>query len=34
VSAYETIAEYRGKGDAVDLKIYGFIEIASKKLNI
>jgi 8-oxo-dGTP pyrophosphatase MutT (NUDIX family) len=34
MSAHQTIAEYRGKGDAVDLKIYGFIEIASKKLNI
>jgi len=31
-SAYETIAEYRGKGDAVDLKIYGFIELALKKI--
>ena len=31
--AYETIAEYRGKGDAADLKIYGFIELALKKLN-
>jgi 8-oxo-dGTP pyrophosphatase MutT (NUDIX family) len=32
-SAYETIVEYRGKGDAVDLKIYGFIELALKKIN-
>jgi ADP-ribose pyrophosphatase len=32
-SAYETIAEYRGKGDAVDLKIYGFIELALKQIN-
>ena len=31
-SAYETIAEYREKGDAVDLKIYGFIELALKKI--
>ncbi len=33
VSAYETIAEYRGKGDAVDLKIYGFIELARKRIS-
>jgi ADP-ribose pyrophosphatase len=32
-SAYETIVECRGKGDAVDLKIYGFIELALKKIN-
>jgi ADP-ribose pyrophosphatase len=34
VSAYQTIAKYRNKGDAVDLKLYGFIELARKKINI
>jgi len=34
MTAYDTIKEYRGKGDAVDLKIYGFIELARKKINM
>jgi ADP-ribose pyrophosphatase len=32
VTAYETIAEYRENGDSVDLKIYGFIELALKRI--
>jgi ADP-ribose pyrophosphatase len=28
MSAYETIAEYRAKGDLADIKIYGFIQLA------
>lgn len=33
LSAYEKIEEFRRKGDAVDLKIYGFIELARSRLN-
>ena len=33
VSAYETVAEFRGKGDVVDLKIYGFIALARERIN-
>jgi len=32
LSAYETIEEFRKKGDFVDLKIYGFIALARKRL--
>jgi 8-oxo-dGTP pyrophosphatase MutT (NUDIX family) len=34
MSAYETIAKYQSKGDVVDLKLYGFIELARKKINM
>ncbi|HMK55712.1 MAG TPA: NUDIX hydrolase [Dissulfurispiraceae bacterium] len=33
MSAYETINEYLKKGDAADLKIYGFIELAQKRMD-
>ena len=33
MSAYATIEEFRGRGDAVDLKIYGFIELARNRMN-
>jgi len=33
MSAYDTIEEFRGRGDAVDLKIYGFIELARNRMN-
>jgi ADP-ribose pyrophosphatase len=32
-SVYETIEEFRGRGDAADLKIYGFIELARNRMN-
>jgi ADP-ribose pyrophosphatase len=31
-AAYETIESYRKNGDLVDIKIYGFIELACKKV--
>ncbi|HMK61318.1 MAG TPA: NUDIX hydrolase [Dissulfurispiraceae bacterium] len=33
MSAYETISQYLIKGDVVDLKIYGFIELAQKRID-
>ena len=33
MSAYATIEEFRGRGDAADLKIYGFIELARNRIN-
>jgi ADP-ribose pyrophosphatase len=33
MSAYATIEEFRGRGDAADLKIYGFIELARNRMN-
>ncbi|MGO9379402.1 MAG: NUDIX hydrolase [Dissulfurispiraceae bacterium] len=33
LSAYEMIEEFRGKGDVVDLKIYGFIALARMRMN-
>ena len=34
MSAYETIVKYQSQGDVVDLKLYGFIELARKKINM
>jgi ADP-ribose pyrophosphatase len=33
-SAYETIEAYRKKGDLVDIKIYGFIELAKQRASV
>jgi ADP-ribose pyrophosphatase len=34
VSAYETIQEFRRRGDIADLKIYGFIELARQRIDL
>ena len=34
VSAYETIEEFRRRGDIADLKIYGFIELARQRIDL
>ncbi len=34
VSAYETIEEFRRRGDIADLKIYGFIELARQRIGL
>jgi ADP-ribose pyrophosphatase len=33
-SAYDTIEAYRKKGDLVDIKIYGFIELARQRVSV
>ncbi len=34
ISAYEKIEDFIGKGDIADLKIYGFIELARKRIGL